>query len=102
MQGYAWEITTVEGGWGLHGVLQSRQPVLNGVVNGIDLVEWDPETDEHTPAQYSASDLAGTALTVHFVGLARRCQHVQWILDMLIQVAIPGCACMACLHCISV
>ena len=57
LQGYAWEITTVDGGWGLHGVLQSRSPVLNGVVT-----EWNPEADEHTPAPYSATDLSGEPL----------------------------------------
>ena len=36
-QGYAWEITTPEGGWGLDRVLQSRQHVLNGITNGIDM-----------------------------------------------------------------
>ena len=61
MQGYAWEITTAEGGWGLDKVLQSRQHILNGITNGIDLDEWDPEVDEHTAAAYSAGDLSGKA-----------------------------------------
>lgn len=61
MQGYAWEITTPEGGWGLDKVLQSRQHILNGITNGIDLDEWDPEADEHTVAAYSAGDLSGKA-----------------------------------------
>ena len=61
MQGYAWEITTAEGGWGLDKVLQSRQHILNGITNGIDLDEWDPEADEHTVAAYSAGDLSGKA-----------------------------------------
>lgn len=34
-QGYAWEITTVEGGWGLDTLLRSRQFVLSGIVNGV-------------------------------------------------------------------
>lgn len=61
MQGYAWEITTPEGGWGLHGVLQARQHVLNGITNGVDTAEWDPATDAHTPAPFSANDLRGKA-----------------------------------------
>ncbi len=61
VQGYAWEITTPEGGWGLHGVLQARQHVLNGITNGVDTVEWDPQTDTHTPAPFSAADLRGKA-----------------------------------------
>jgi starch synthase len=60
-QGYAWEITTPEGGWGLDKVLQSRQHVLNGITNGIDMAEWDPATDAHTPAPFSVSDLSGKA-----------------------------------------
>ncbi|KAK9809081.1 hypothetical protein WJX72_009092 [[Myrmecia] bisecta] len=60
-QGYAWEITTAEGGWGLDGVLKERQHVLNGITNGIDMVEWDPSTDEFTAAHYNADDLSGKA-----------------------------------------
>lgn len=58
-QGYAWEITTSEGGWGLHEVLQSRQDKLNGIVNGIDMSEWDPANDADTEAAYSIDDLSG-------------------------------------------
>ncbi|KAK9790564.1 hypothetical protein WJX73_007353 [Symbiochloris irregularis] len=57
--GLCLEITTVEGGWGLHDNLASRASVLNGIVNGIDLNEWNPETDEHTPAHYTSGDLSG-------------------------------------------
>ena len=60
-QGYAWEITTLEGGWGLHEVLQARQHVLNGITNGIDLSEWDPQHDTHTAMPYSADDMGGKA-----------------------------------------
>jgi starch synthase len=60
-QGYAWEITTNEGGWGLHGILQERQGKLNGITNGIDMNEWDPEHDVHAPAAYSVQDLSGKA-----------------------------------------
>jgi len=46
-EGYAWEITTKEGGWGLDQVIQSRSYVLNGVVNGIDEDDWNPKVDKH-------------------------------------------------------
>ncbi|CAI5526397.1 unnamed protein product, partial [Closterium sp. Naga37s-1] len=60
-QGYAWEITTGEGGWGLDGLLRGRSIVLNGVTNGIDTVEWNPATDKHIPSQFTAEDLEGKA-----------------------------------------
>ncbi|XP_047322110.1 soluble starch synthase 1, chloroplastic/amyloplastic [Impatiens glandulifera] len=60
-QGYSWEITTAEGGYGLQELLKSRQIVLNGITNGIDLAEWDPSTDEHLPSTYSIDDLSGKA-----------------------------------------
>ena len=59
LQGYAWEITTKEGGWGMDGVLQSRQHVLNGIANGIDTTEWNPASDKLIPNTYTSSDLAG-------------------------------------------
>ena len=34
--GYAEEIKTYLGGWGMEGLLTQRGPVLNGIVNGID------------------------------------------------------------------
>eukprot|EP00897_Mesotaenium_endlicherianum_P002200 jgi/Mesen1/2007/ME000147S01096 len=60
-QGYAWEITTVEGGWGLDGLLRSRNHVINGITNGVDIDDWNPATDKHIPVQYSLEDLAGKA-----------------------------------------
>ena len=59
LQGYAWEITTSEGGWGLDQVLKSRQHVLDGIANGIDMDEWDPATDAFLEENYSSSNLAG-------------------------------------------
>ncbi|XP_050387778.1 soluble starch synthase 1, chloroplastic/amyloplastic [Argentina anserina] len=58
-EGYAWEITTVEGGYGLNGLLSSRKSVLNGITNGIDVDEWDPSTDKHIASHYSSNDLSG-------------------------------------------
>ena len=55
----------MEGGWGLHDVLASRKPTLDGIVNGIDLVEWNPASDKHTPAKFSADDLSGGGLCWH-------------------------------------
>ncbi|CAI0452455.1 unnamed protein product [Linum tenue] len=58
-KGYAWEITTVEGGNGLNELLSTRRIVLNGITNGIDVNEWDPSSDKHLEAHYSADDLSG-------------------------------------------
>nr|QKY15138.1 soluble starch synthase (SS) [Polytomella parva] len=54
--GYAEEIKTAEGGWGMESLLADREFVLNGIVNGIDTAEWDPATDPHLVANYDASN----------------------------------------------
>ena len=56
---YAREIQTPEYGFGLDGALRARAGVLTGILNGVDYREWNPETDPHFPARYSAADLSG-------------------------------------------
>ena len=56
---YAREIQTPAFGVGLDGVLRSRSSVLHGILNGIDDDVWNPQTDPHIAAHYSATDLAG-------------------------------------------
>jgi starch synthase len=56
---YAREILTPEGGAGLDAVLRHRRAALHGILNGIDVEEWNPATDPHLPAHYSARALAG-------------------------------------------
>lgn len=58
-QTYAKEILTKEFGYGLEGVLADRREGIHGIVNGIDVNVWNPETDRFTPASYSVSDLSG-------------------------------------------
>ena len=58
---YAAEITTPQGGFGLDGPLRERGDRLVGILNGIDADEWDPHTDRHLPATYSANDEAAKA-----------------------------------------
>lgn len=45
--GYAWELKTMEGGWGLHDIISENDWKLCGIVNGIDTEEWNPEIDFH-------------------------------------------------------
>ncbi|HRK77915.1 MAG TPA: glycogen synthase GlgA [Thiobacillus sp.] len=52
---YAQEICTPEFGYGLDGLLLSRQYKLHGILNGIDTRIWNPSTDPHLPAHYSMS-----------------------------------------------
>ncbi len=54
---YAHEIQTQEFGCGLEGVLKKRKSDLYGIVNGIDLEEWNPETDAALPQTYSMATL---------------------------------------------
>lgn len=56
---YAREITGPLG-FGLEGVLSSRNADLLGILNGVD-DSWRPDTDKHIAAQYSAEDLTGKA-----------------------------------------
>jgi starch synthase len=58
---YAREIQTVEGGDGLDGVLRDRGSDVIGILNGIDDDMWNPETDPHIPAHFSAHDIGGKA-----------------------------------------
>lgn len=56
---YSREIQTPEFGYGLEGVLYERRVDLYGIVNGVDYEDWDPSTDPHIAANYSAADLSG-------------------------------------------
>ena len=56
---YAEEITTSAFGMGLQGLIAARAAVLHGIVNGIDLEVWNPATDPHLIAPFSAGDLGG-------------------------------------------
>jgi starch synthase len=58
---YGREIRTPQGGQGLDALLRQRAADLHGILNGIDAAEWDPATDPHLTAHYSARALAGKA-----------------------------------------
>jgi starch synthase len=58
---YAREIQTPAYGCGLDGVLRERRDVLSGILNGIDVEEWDPMTDPRLAAPFDMHDLRGKA-----------------------------------------
>jgi starch synthase len=58
---YAIEIQGDEGGMGLGGLLRERSHVLSGILNGIDTSVWNPETDPHIAARFSAKALESRA-----------------------------------------
>ncbi len=68
---YAREIRTQEFGMGLHGLLNARSASLHGIVNGIDIDVWNPETDQSIAKPYSLKTIANRnankkALEKHF------------------------------------
>ena len=55
---YALEIQSSSLGCGLEGVLQHRSAVVSGILNGVDVAEWNPATDPHIAARYGPDDWA--------------------------------------------
>jgi len=56
---HAHELRTPVGGFGLHDVFIALGDRFIGIVNGIDMEEWNPATDPHITATYTADDLNG-------------------------------------------
>src|SRR5262249_20382679 len=51
---YAREILTKKQGAGLDGLLRWREPLLEGIVNGLDTDVWNPARDASLAARYDA------------------------------------------------
>jgi starch synthase len=58
---YAREILTPEYGCGLDGLLRARAEALSGILNGIDGESWNPASDHHLAAPFSACEPSGKA-----------------------------------------
>jgi starch synthase len=60
--GYAAEIRTPQWGMGLDGLLRGRGRDVSGILNGLDIAEWNPAADPHLPAHYDAASIASRAV----------------------------------------
>jgi starch synthase len=58
---YAGEVQTPDGGCGLNALLRFRSSDLIGVLNGVDLDEWNPRRDPYIPEPFSVTKMAGKA-----------------------------------------
>lgn len=58
---YAQEIREAEFGMGLEGLVVNRGDRVRGIVNGIDPAEWNPASDQHLAANYTARNLTKRA-----------------------------------------
>ncbi len=61
---YSDEILSPEFAFNLEGPLQHADYLgkLSGILNGIDVDEWNPGTDSKIPANYSINDMSGKAI----------------------------------------
>jgi starch synthase len=59
---HARELTTPDGGFGLHGAFQALGDRLVGIVNGIDQNVWNPAADPAIAAPYDRDRLEGKAV----------------------------------------
>jgi len=59
--GYAAELLTPDGGYGLDGLLRSRRYSVVGILNALDPLVWNPGTDPHLPHAFSAAEPEGKA-----------------------------------------
>ncbi len=67
---YARQILTREFGEGLSELLHARRDQLSGVLNGLDLREWNPQTDPLLAARFAADTVKKRAANKHAVQAA--------------------------------
>lgn len=107
---YAQEIQTPAAGNGLDGLLRHRSDVLSGILNGIDIDEWNPGTDKYIDHTYNRrtlsnkvknktvlqerSDLARSEKPLlGFIGRLVDQKGIDLILANLPQLLKDGCQC---------
>jgi starch synthase len=98
---YAKEIQLPELGFGLQGLLTERSDDLTGILNGIDVDEWNSSSDPHLVKNFSVSNLTGKAVckqdlqsklglraepNTPLLGVVSRFTH-QKGLDLLLEIA---------------
>jgi starch synthase len=97
---YAKEIQQEPLGMGLQGLLTTRSADLIGILNGIDEQAWNPATDPHLPAHFSAANPANKRANklalqqymeltadaaVPLLGIVSRLTHQKGI-DMIVEI----------------
>ncbi|HEY3300381.1 MAG TPA: glycogen synthase GlgA [Methylophilaceae bacterium] len=100
---YGLEIQTPEYGFGMQGLLAKRNREIDGILNGIDLTEWNPISDPYLSAHYDAAHLENKSVVKQalqqqlglssdskapLLGVVSRLTY-QKGLDMFLQVAEP-------------
>jgi starch synthase len=69
---YSHEIRTPEQGCGLDSIISAASDHVTGIINGIDVNDWNPKTDSHLFTNYDVNDWQGgkslnkLALQYHF------------------------------------
>ncbi|MGG5808708.1 glycogen synthase GlgA [Falsiroseomonas sp. CW058] len=58
---YAAEIRTPEAGMGLDGLLRGRAGAVSGILNGLDVAQWDPARDARLAAPFDAALIGARA-----------------------------------------
>ena len=58
-QTYAQEISTPLGSHGIDDVIRQRINSVEGILNGCDYEQWDPNTDEFIAAHFTVDDMQG-------------------------------------------
>ncbi|OGS83502.1 MAG: starch synthase [Gallionellales bacterium GWA2_59_43] len=99
---YANEIQQEALGFGMQGLLAQRREHLTGILNGIDIDEWNPATDDYLAKKYSAARMTGKAANkqtlqermglavvpdMPLLGVVSRFTH-QKGLDLLLEIAL--------------